>query len=618
MSARGGPPSMGRKKRSRPVSVLLKRMGGYFRGFRRIVIIGAFLAVASSIIDAVSPLLLSSGIDTIVELITGSDVLSAILPLVLLYFGLRLASWIAGSFYTWVIVRAQAGFVQSVQKDVHAHLIDADLSYHKSEQSGNVTSRVTSDTDALSIGIQVLMDISSQLVLLVVTFMVLWFTSPIVALTALITVPVVLVMSVLYGTVGLRTMLATQRAYGQVSGQIAENLSGIQIAKAFNREKETSAQLLQLNQEAYKHNFRLTMFFTFLFPTFQATAVFITAAVLFVGAGLAFGTVAVLSVGELFLGVILVQRFMFPLILISLNGTQVQASLGAMDRISDVIEAKRALTESPTAVPLEKESDGIVFEDVTFSYLSGSEVLQDVSFRIGPGETVAIVGKTGAGKSTIASLINRFYDPQEGRILIGNQDLRDITLGSLHDAVSLVAQEPYLFDGTVLENMKYGAPEITDEEVKNICHLTLACEFLDTLPNGYDSLVLEGGKNLSSGQRQMITIVRTLLANPRILILDEATSRLDAYSESLVQFAQEKLFAGRTTVVIAHRLSTIANADRIFVFDQGRLVEMGSHAELLKVGGIYKSLYETYYAHQGIEEISVDVLETAAPFSESG
>lgn len=610
MSNRGGPPSMNRKKRSRPVSVLLRRMSGYFRGFRKIVVIGAFLAIASSIIDAISPLLLSSGIDTVVELIAGSDVLSAILPLVLLYFGLRLASWIAGSFYTWVIARAQAGFVQSVQKDVHAHLIDADLSYHKSEQSGNVTSRVTSDTDALSIGIQVLMDISSQLVLLVVTFMVLWFTSPVVALTALITVPVVIVMTVLYGTVGQRTMLATQRAYGQVSGQIAENLSGIQIAKAFNREKETSTQLLQLNQEAYKHNFRLTMFFTFLFPTFQATAVFITAAVLFVGAGLAFGTVAILSVGELFLGVILVQRFMFPLILVSLNGTQVQASLGAMDRISDVLEAKRALTESPSAVVLEKESDGIIFENVTFSYLSGSEVLQDVSFKINSGETVAIVGKTGAGKSTIASLINRFYDPQKGRILIGNQDLRDITLESLHDAVSLVAQEPYLFDGTVIENMKYGAPEITDEELKDICKLTLACEFLDTLPNGYDSLVLEGGKNLSSGQRQMITIVRTLLANPRILILDEATSRLDAYSESLVQFAQERLFANRTTVVIAHRLSTIANADRILVFDQGRLVEVGSHDELLKFDGIYKSLYETYYAHQGIKDISADVLES--------
>jgi ABC-type multidrug transport system fused ATPase/permease subunit len=615
MSARGGPPSSNRKKRSRPIGVLLRRMGGYFHGFRKIIIIGAFLAIISSIIDAISPLVLSDGIDTIAQLIVGSNVLGAILPLVLLYFILRLGSWIAGSFYTWVIAKAQAGFVQNVQKDVHAHLIDADLSYHKSEQSGNVTSRVTSDTDSLSVGIQVLMDISSQMVLLVATFIVLWFTSPVVALTALIAVPVVLIMAVLYGTVGQRTMLATQRAYGQVSGQIAENLSGIQIAKAFNRQKETSAQLLQLNQEAYRHNFRLTMFFTFLFPTFQATAVFITAAVLFVGAGLAFGTVQVLSVGELFLGVILVQRFMFPLILISLNGAQIQASLGAMDRISDVIEARRILTEAPDAVALRLENDGITFENVAFSYVKDSDVLHDVSFKIAPGETVAIVGKTGAGKSTIASLINRFYDPQGGRILIGDQDLRGITLESLHDAVALVAQEPYLFDGTVLENIRYGAPDITEQEIRDICKLTKACEFLEALPNGYDSLVLEGGKNLSSGQRQMITIVRTLLANPRILILDEATSRLDAYSESLVQYAQEKLFSGRTTVVIAHRLSTIANADRILVFDQGRLVETGTHEELLMIDGIYKTLYETYYAHQGIEDISAEVFESPLPLN---
>ena len=608
MSMRGGPPMQNQKKRSRSVGLLLRRMGGYFRGFRNIVIIGAVLAITSSAIDAVSPLLLSSGIDTIVGAIVGTNILSPIILIVSLYFILRFASWVTGSFYTWVIAKAQAGFVQNVQKDVHAHLIAADLSYHKSEQSGNVTSRVTSDTDALSIGIQVLMDISSQIVLLVVTFLVLWFTSPIVAMTALITVPVVLVMTVLYGTVGQRTMLATQRAYGQVSGQIAENLSGIQIAKAFNREKETSNQLYELNQEAYKHNFRLTMFFTFLFPTVQATAVIITAAVLFIGAGLAFGTVVSLTIGELFLGVVLVQRFMFPLLIISLNGAQVQASLGAMDRISDVLEKSPSIKEAENAVALKEKSDGISFKNVTFSYVDGTPVLRNVSFTILPGETAAIVGKTGAGKTTIASLVNRFYDPQEGRILIGAQDIREITFDSLHDTVALVAQEPYLFDGTVLQNMKYGAPEISDKEVKNICENTRACEFLETLPNGYDSLVLEGGKNLSSGQRQMITIVRMLLANPRILILDEATSRLDAYSESLVQYAQEKLFSGRTTLVIAHRLSTIANADKILVFEEGQLAEIGTHDELLQNDGIYRSLYETYYAHQGIEKLDENLL----------
>ncbi|TFG96899.1 ABC transporter ATP-binding protein [Candidatus Thorarchaeota archaeon] len=612
-----GRPGYNNKKRSRPIGLLLRRMGGYFKGFRKIIISGAILAIFASLIDAISPLILSQGIDVSLGSI---DVTNTIITLTILYLGFRLVSFVSGSFYTRVIARAQAGFVNKVQEDVYSHLVDADLSFHKGEQSGNVTSRVTSDTEALSTGVQVLMDIASQLVLLVITFIVLWFTSPVVALTALITVPVVIVMSALYGTVGQRTMLATQRAYGMVSGQIAENLSGIQIAKAFNREKETSKHLLELNNEAYKHNFRLTLFFTFLFPTVGAMTVFITAAVLFVGAGLATGVAAVLTVGELFLGVILVQRFMFPLLIISLQGAQIQASLAAMDRISDVIEAELTLTEAVDAVPLMSSSDGITFEDVTFSYIKETEVLSDVSFKIEPGTTVAIVGATGAGKTTVAALINRFYDPHEGRILIGDQDISDVTFRSLHDSVALVSQEPYLFDGTVLENIKYGRPDATDDEIIELCRMTNACEFIETLPEVYDSIVLEGGKNLSSGQRQMITIVRTLAANPRILILDEATSRLDAYSESLVQKAQEKLFAGRTTIVIAHRLSTIANANRILVFDKGKLVEQGTHSELIASRGIYESLYQTYYAHQGIEELDEKVLtmvdvttETAMP-----
>jgi ABC-type multidrug transport system fused ATPase/permease subunit len=613
MSA-GGRPGYPIKKRSRPIGLLLRRMGGYFSGFRNVIVTGAVLAVLSSLIDAISPIVLSQGIDIA---LSTTGVISTFITLTLLYLGFRLISFVSGSFYTRVIAKAQAGFVNKVQEDTYSHLVDADLSFHKDEQSGNVTSRVTSDTEALSTGVQVLMDIASQLVLLVITFIVLWFTSPIIAMTSLITVPVVIVMSALYGTIGQRTMLATQRAYGLVSGQIAENLGGIQIAKAFNRERETSNQLLELNNEAYKHNFRLTLFFTFLFPTVGAMSLFILAAVLFVGAGLATGTAAVLSIGELFLGTILVQRFMFPLLIVSLQGAQIQASLAAMDRISDVIEAKPALVEEKGALPLKTSSDSIIFDNVTFSYIDDNDVLSDVSFEIEAGTTVAIVGATGAGKTTIAALINRFYDPQEGRILIGNQDISKVTLKSLHDTVALVSQEPYLFDGTVIENIKYGRPDATDNEIIELCRLSNACEFIETLPEAYDSLVLEGGKNLSSGQRQMITIVRTLAANPRILILDEATSRLDAYSESLVQKAQERLFSGRTTIVIAHRLSTIANADRILVFDKGKLVEQGTHSELLQMKGVYELLYHTYYAHQGIEELSEDILERSEVVTEA-
>jgi len=291
--------------------------------------------------------------------------------------------------------------------------------------------------------------------------------------------------------------------------------------------------------------------------------------------------------------------------------TQFQASLASMDRILDVLEVEPTIINSPNAVSLKKTSDGISFENLSFSYVEGANVLVNVAFKINPGETVAIVGHTGAGKTTVAALINRFYDPQEGRILIGDQDIKDVTLESLHDTIALIAQEPYLFDANVLENIRYGRQSATDQEIVDLCKLIGAHEFIEVLSNGYETIVTEGGKNLSAGQVQMIAIARTMLADPKILILDEATSRLDAYSESLVQAAQEKLFSGRTTVVIAHRLTTIANASRVFVFDHGELIEKGTHEELLHLGGKYKALYDTYYAHQSAEELSEEIAKVA-------
>jgi ATP-binding cassette subfamily B protein len=438
-----------------------------------------------------------------------------------------------------------------------------------------------------------------------------WLVNPWIAITSLVVVPVVIIIVILFGTIGQRTMLASQRAIGSVSGQIAENLSGIHIAKAFNREDETAATLSKLNQESYRHGFRFMMLMTLLQPMVRATAIAAVAAVLFVAGSLAIGTAPLLTLGEIFLGVILVQRFLWPLLILSMMATQFQASLASMDRVLDILEAEPSIQDSETAVPLTSDSDGITFDNVTFSYIEGAEVLEEVSFTVNPGELVAIVGHTGAGKTTIAALINRFYDPQSGSIRIGEQDLRSITLESLHDNVALIAQEPYLFDDTVTENIRYGRPEATDEEILQLSKLIGAHEFIEVLPQSYETKLSEGGKNLSAGQVQMISIARTMLADPKILILDEATSRLDAYSESLVQAAQEQLFSERTTVVIAHRLTTIANASRVLVFEHGKLIEQGTHKELLALGGHYKALYDTYYAHQTADEISEEAIKIA-------
>lgn len=597
-----------RSKTSRPMRLLFRRMLQYLGSFRRTIAIGAVCSIAATVVATVDPLLLMRGIDVLVE--PGTS-LNTLVIIVLLYLILKVSNWILRSVYTWILSGAQAGFVRKVQMDVYSHLVSADLSYLKNEQSGNVTSRVTSDTDSLSVGIQVIIDLSSQLLLLVSTFLILWLISPIIALTSLVVVPGVVLIAVLFGTVGQRIMLASQRAYGQVSGQIAENLSGIHVAKAFNREEELAKNVMELNQKAFHHGFRFMILMSAMQPLVRSFGQFGLAALLFVGGSMAVGSAPLLTIGEVFLGVTMVNRFMWPLISLAMMSAQVQSSLAAMDRISDVLEAKPSVADAPDAVPLSPESDGITFENVTFSYVEGTPVLKNVSFQIRPGETVAIVGHTGAGKTTIAALINRFYDPQEGRILIGDQDLRAVTQQSLRNTISLIPQEPYLFDDTILENIRYGRPDASREEIIELCKQIGANEFIEVLADGYDTVIFESGKNLSAGQRQMITIARTMLANPRILILDEATSRLDAYSESLVQDAQAKLFAGRTTVVIAHRLTTIANASRIFVFDHGILVEQGTHKELLALGGVFKGLYDTYYAHQGLVEIDEEIIREA-------
>ncbi|MFW9960614.1 MAG: ABC transporter ATP-binding protein [Candidatus Thorarchaeota archaeon] len=609
MGGRGGPARLiGKKeKRSRPVRVLLGRMVHYLGGFKRIALVGAILSLASTVISVVIPLVMRDGIDS-VNLVGSFNILASLITLFLI---LSVVSWVMGGVNTWIMSIAQAGLVQSVQEDVYKHLVAADLSYHKAEQAGNVTSRVTSDATNLSTGIQVLINFASQALTLGASFILLWLLSPFLALTSLVVVPGILFIAGLFGTVGQRIMLASQRASGEVSGQIAENLGGIHVAKAFNREDELAEHMMTLNQKAYKYGFRFMILMTSMQPLMMSIGQFAIAAMLFAAGSLAVGALPLLSLGDIFLGISLVRGIMFPILGLSMMATQVQASLAAMDRVSDVLESKPAVTDAPNAVLLRKDSDGIYFKNVVFEYVKDTPVLKNVSFSINPGETVAIVGHTGAGKTTIAALVNRFYDPQEGGIFIGDQNIRDVQLHSVRQSMSLIPQEPYLFDDTIMENIRYGKIDATDEEIIDICRIIGANEFIEVLANGYYTQVIQSGKNLSAGQRQMITIARTMLANPKILILDEATSRLDAYSESLVQDAQELLFHDRTTIVIAHRLTTIANASRVLVFDHGVLVEQGSHEELLSKDGVFKALYETYYAHQGLEEITAEVAEVA-------
>ena len=325
MRGHGGPRrlAMGKEKRSRPIRVLLGRMVHYLGRFRRIVAIGAVLSILATIVSVIDPLVITAGIDSIDPKVTPSPAFDALVFLIGLYILLRITSWTLSSVNTWILAGAQAGFVQNIQEDVYANLVRADLSYHKSEQSGNVTSRVTSDTVSLGTGIQVLISFASQALMLVSTFVILWFTSEVLALTALIVIPGVALIAVLFGTVGQRIMLASQRASGKVSGQIAENLGGIHIAKAFNREKELAEEMMDLNQRSYKFGLRFMILMSAMQPLVRTMGQFATAAILFVGASMAIGTLPLLTIGEVFLGVMLISRFMWPLLSLAMMSSQV-------------------------------------------------------------------------------------------------------------------------------------------------------------------------------------------------------------------------------------------------------------------------------------------------------
>jgi ATP-binding cassette subfamily B protein/subfamily B ATP-binding cassette protein MsbA len=390
---------------------------------------------------------------------------------------------------------------------------------------------------------------------------------------------------------------ATRQRLALINGYLNESISGIRVTKSFGREKRNFQHFDDLNQSFYDANLRATRLAAIFFPGVDFIGSLATALVVGVGGWLVLQDA--LTAGTLVAFVLYVERFFDPIRELAQRYNTFQATMAASERIFELLDLEPDLKDSPDAIPLPQITGDVVFDDVSFAYRTDAkDVLHQIDLHARPGERIALVGETGAGKSTIIRLLSRFYDVTDGSLRIDGYDVRAVTSDSLRQQLGIVLQDTFLFTGTIAENIRYGRLNASDKEVKRAAKAVGAHDFIAKLPDGYDAEVGENGSNLSAGQRQLVSFARALLADPRILILDEATSSIDTATERIIQKALDTLMQGRTSFVIAHRLSTIVGADQIVVLDHGRIIEQGTHQELLQRKGRYYNLYTMQWAQQ--------------------
>ncbi|HSM55425.1 MAG TPA: ABC transporter ATP-binding protein [Candidatus Sulfomarinibacteraceae bacterium] len=575
---------------------LLERIAHYFSDHKRKLLYVALATMVMAGMGAALPIIVSNG----VEVVTNPSSRDLLPVLIVIVFIVGVGYWASNWVRRRLTVQIVADVILDMRRGAFSAAANQDLSFYDEFSSGRVVSRITSDTEEFAQVVLLTNDVINQiftsLILLTVLFTYEWRLT----LAVLAMVPFVAMVALSFRRWARRVTQQGARAMGEVNKAIQESVTGISVAKNFRQESAIYEEFLDVNNESYDINLRRGFVLANIFPTLNAMSGLATAALLYFGGRAA--VVGLISISAWYLFMASVDRFWFPVINISAFWSQFQAGLSAAERVFALMDVEPSVVQK-TAQPVTSLVGDITFENVDFRYSEQEQVLEDFSLHIPAGQSVALVGHTGAGKSSIIKLIARFYEFQSGRICIDGVDIREFDLTQYREELGIVSQVPFLFSETVIENIRYGNPRATDGEIEAMARRIGDGEWLETLPSGLYSEVGERGARLSMGQRQLVALVRVLIQEPSIFILDEATASVDPFTESQIQEALELIMGNTTAIIIAHRLSTVRNADRIIVLQEGKIIEEGSHVQLLEHGGHYAELYDTYFRHQSLEYI---------------